>query len=323
MKALRYAQNGAPSDVISIVDVPLPEPAPGTVRIRLTRSPIHNHDLMTVSGHYGLRPPLPATAGSEMLGTVDALGDGVGHLALGGRVATIAVGAWAEAAVVPAQGCVPMPDGFPDDVACQLLAMPMSAVVLLDYLHVEAGAWILQNAAGGAVGRILMTLAQARGINIVNLVRSEGAASELTALGAKHVVVTGDDSWPSRVLEAAGGPVARVIDSVCDRTSVALLRLLGKGGEYLIFGALAGEAPRIDPGLFIFHELVLRGFWMTAWMARADDAARTSALRRVFELATLGELPLPVAGVYALGDYAAALTEAQRPGRAGKVLFRA
>ncbi len=322
MKALQYAQIGAPAEVLALVDAPLPEPGPGTVRLRLTRSPIHNHDIMTVSGHYGLKPPLPAIAGSEMLGTVDALGKGVTGLSLGQRVATIALGAWAEAAVVPANGCVPMPDAFPDDVACQLLAMPMSAVVLLDDLRVDEGAWIVQNAAGGAVGRILMKLAQARGINVVSLVRSESAAVELTALGAKHVVVTSDEAWPSRVRGIAGGPVARVIDSVCDRTSIPLMRLLGKGGEYVIFGALAAEAPRLDPGLFIFNELVLRGFWMTAWMARADDAARTSALRRVFELASSGGLPLPIADVYSLDDYPTALTEAQRPGRTGKVLFR-
>jgi NADPH:quinone reductase-like Zn-dependent oxidoreductase len=323
MKALQYARNGVPGDVVALVDVPVPEPGPGTVRLRLTRSPIHNHDLMTIGGHYGVKPPLPAIAGSEMLGTVDALGEGVTHLKVGARVATIAVGAWAEAVVVPANACVPMPDAFSDDVAAQLLAMPMSAVVLLDDLRVESGAWILQNAAGGAVGKILMKLAQARGVNVVNLVRSQAAAGELYALGAKHVVVTEGEDWPAKVREIAGGPVARIVDSVCDRTAIALQRLLGKRGEYVIFGALGAEAPRIDPSPFIFNELVLRGFWMTAWMAKADDAARMNVLRRVFELAAAGELPLPVAGVYPLDDYAAALAAAQRPGRAGKVLFRA
>jgi len=322
MKALQYARNGDPVEVVSPVDLPVPEPGPGTVRLRMVRSSIHNHDLMTIRGGYGVKPPLPAIGGSEMLGTVDALGEGVTHLAIGRRVATIAMGAWAELVVVPANGCVPMPDAFPDDVACQLLAMPMSALVLLDDLRVEPGAWILQNAAGGAVGKILMKLAQARGVNVVNLVRSQASAAELFALGARHVVVTDGEDWPHAVAEIAGGSVARVVDSVCDRTAVTLQRLLGKHGEYVIFGALGAEAPRFDPGVFIFNELVLRGFWMTAWMARADDAARMSALKRVFELAAAGELPLPVGGIYPLAECAAALAEAQRPGRTGKVLFR-
>ncbi|HEY8321148.1 MAG TPA: zinc-binding dehydrogenase [Candidatus Baltobacteraceae bacterium] len=322
MKALQYARTGDPAEVVGLVELPAPDPGPGTVRLRLVRSSIHNHDLMTIRGQYGVKPPLPAVAGSEMLGTVDALGEGVAHLAVGQRVATIAMGAWADLVVAPANACVPMPDALSDDVACQLLAMPMSALVLLDDLRVEPGAWIVQNAAGGAVGKILMKLAQARGVNVVNLVRSRASADELTALGAKHVVVTEGEDWPQQVGEIAGGGVDRVVDSVCDRTAVALQRLVGKRGEYVIFGALGGEAPRFDPGAFIFNELVLRGFWMTAWMARADDAARMSALERVFELALAGGLPLPVGGVYPLTGFAAALAEAQRPGRAGKVLFR-
>jgi len=323
MKALRYARNGDPLEVVALAEVPMPEPGPGTVRLRLVRSSIHNHDLSTIRGQYGVKPPLPAVAGSEMLGTVDALGAGVSHLSIGQRVATIAMGAWAELAIAPANACVPMPDALPDDVACQLLAMPMSALVLLDELRAGPGAWILQNAAGGAVGKIVMGLAQARGINVVNLVRSRASAAELIALGAKHVVVTDGEDWPLQVREIAGGSVDRVVDSVCDRTAVALQRLLGKHGEYVIFGALGAESPRFDPGVFIFNELVLRGFWMTAWMARADDAARMSALKRILELALAGELPLPVGGVYPLADFMAALAEAQRAGRAGKVLLRA
>jgi len=322
MKALQYARTGDPGEVVGLVELPPPEPGPGTVRLRSVRSPIHNHDLMTIRGQYGVKPPLPAIAGSEMLGIVDALGEGVAHVAVGQRVATVAMGAWAELVVAPANACVPVPDALSDDVACQLLAMPMSALVLLDDLRVEPGAWIAQNAAGGAVGKILMKLAQARGIQVINLVRSRASADELTALGAKHVVVTDGEDWPRAVGEIAGGGVDRVVDSVCDRTAVPLQRLLGKHGEYVIFGALGGEAPRFDPGVFIFNELVLRGFWMTAWMARADDAARMSALKRVFELAQAGELPLPVGGIYPLTEFAAALAEAQRPGRAGKVLFR-
>lgn len=322
MNALTYSRTGEPVEVLSIADVPPPSPPPGTVRIRMVRSPIHNHDLMTVRGLYGIKPALPAVAGSELLGIVDACGEGVTHLGQGQRVATITAGAWAELVLTPAKACVPIPDALSDEVACQLLAMPMSALVLLDELRVDPGAWIVQNAAAGAVGKILVRLAQARGVNVVNLVRSRASADELLAVGARHVVVGDDDAWPTRILEIAGGPVARVIDSVCDRTAVALQRLLAKHGEYVIFGALAAEGPRFDPGAFISNELVMRGFWMTAWTARASDAARMSALERIFALALADELPLPVAAVYPLADAAEALAKAQRPGRAGKVLFR-
>jgi NADPH2:quinone reductase len=320
--ALQYARFGEPADVIGPTEIPKPEPAVGTARLKLVRSPIHNHDLMIARGLYGVKPPLPAVAGSEMLGIVDALGDGVAHLKSGQRVATMATGAWAEYVIVPANGCIPIPDGLADDVACQLLAMPLSALVLLDELRVEPGAWIVQNAAGGAVGKTVLTIAQSRGINIINLVRRESAAVVLRALGAKHIVVTDDAGWPQRVREIAGEePIARVVDSVCDDTSLPLQRLLGKFGEYVIFGALGAAPLRLDPGTFIFNEIIARGFWMTAWMARATGEQRDAALGSVLALAGDGKLPLPVAGVHPLSEAKSAIEEAQRPGRLGKVLF--
>jgi NADPH2:quinone reductase len=323
MIALQFARFGEPTDVPEPVEIPAPEPAVAWASLKLVRSPIHNHDLSIVRGRYGVKPPLPAIAGSELLGTVERLGEGVSHLAIGQRIATtIAFGAWAEYVVVPASGCVPIPDALHDDVACQLLAMPLSALVLLDELRVEPGDWIVQNAAGGAVGKLVQSIAASRGVNVVNLVRRESAAEELRATGAAHVVATEHDDWAKRVAEFAGSArFARVIDSVCDDTAISLQRLLGKHGEYVIFGALGASALRLDPGAFIFNEIVTRGFWMTAWITRASAAQRETALKSVFELALGGNLPLHVAGVYPLRDGRAAVTAAERPGRQGKVLL--
>lgn len=323
MIALQFARFGEPVDVLDPVEVPAPEPTAGMVRLKLVRSPIHNHDLSIVRGQYGVRPALPAIGGSELLGTVEHLGDDVSHLAIGQRVATtISFGAWAEYAVAPAAGCVPIPDAINDDIACQLLAMPLSALVLLDELRVGPGDWIVQNAAGGAVGKLVQSIAASRGVNVVNLVRRESAAEELRATGAAHVVATEHDDWAKRVAEFAGSArFARVIDSVCDDTAISLQRLLGKHGEYVIFGALGASALRLDPGALIFNEIVTRGFWMTAWVTRASAAQRETALKSVFERALGGKLPLPVADVYRLGEAKAAVIAAERPGRAGKVLL--
>ncbi|PXA80044.1 alcohol dehydrogenase, partial [Caulobacter sp. D4A] len=68
---------GDPAEVLALADSPIPEPGPGKVRIRTLLSPIHNHDLWTVRGNYGYKPALPAIGGSEAVGVVDAVGDGV------------------------------------------------------------------------------------------------------------------------------------------------------------------------------------------------------------------------------------------------------
>src|SRR3546814_12851884 len=87
MRSAIHHQFGDPTNVLVVGDSPLPEPAPGEVRIRMQLAPIHNHDLLTVRGQYGYKPPLPALGGSAGLGVVDALGAGVDGLSVGPRVA--------------------------------------------------------------------------------------------------------------------------------------------------------------------------------------------------------------------------------------------
>jgi NADPH:quinone reductase-like Zn-dependent oxidoreductase len=285
------------------------------------RSPIHNHDLATIRGVYGYKPELPEIAGTEVSGVVDALGDGVSSPAVGTRVAALVRGAWAQYATVLAATCVPVPDVVTDDVAAQLLAMPLSAIVLLQSLRVNPGDWIVQNAASGAVGRILMRLAQAQEINVINLVRRADAASELRSFGARHVVVTGDDGWQERVRKLVPGGAARVVDSVAGPQTMELQRLLARGGELVIFGGLSGQAIKLDPSLMISHEIVVRGFWMTSWMTRASNDERVAAVGAVMAGVLSGDLPLPVGGVYPLAGCREALTAAETPGRAGKILF--
>jgi NADPH:quinone reductase-like Zn-dependent oxidoreductase len=322
MQALTHSTFGEPAAVISLTDVPKPEPGPGEVRLRMLRSPIHNHDLATIRGVYGYKPKLPATGGTEMIGVVDACGEGVSAPAVGTRVAYLSRWGWAEYALATASQCVPLPDSISDDMGAQLLAMPVSAVVLLDELHVQPGAWIAQNAAGGAVGKLLMALAQEAGVNIVNLVRRASAADELRAHGAKHVVVTEEEGWQAKVRALTDGAgFTRIVDSVAGPGTVDLQRLLAQFGEIVIFGGLSGAAIKLDPSLMISLECSVRGFWITTWMQRASAEQRVSAVQRVFGLAMKGALPLPVAAVYPLSKAAEALAAAEKPGRPGKVLF--
>ena len=111
MRALVQPQFGDPSDVLSVQEVPDPQPGPGQALVRVLLSPIHNHDLWTVRGSYGFKPEMPARAGTEAVGVVEALGEGVEGLTVGQRVATGgSFGAWAELIVAPAAGLIPVPD---------------------------------------------------------------------------------------------------------------------------------------------------------------------------------------------------------------------
>src|SRR6266480_301952 len=99
MKALVFERFGEPSEVLQLREVPLPEPGPGEVRVRMIASPVNPSDLLVVRGLYGVLPKLPATPGFEGVGVVDKAGPGLlGRLAQGKRVTVINGdgGNWAE-----------------------------------------------------------------------------------------------------------------------------------------------------------------------------------------------------------------------------------
>ncbi|WP_434318748.1 alcohol dehydrogenase catalytic domain-containing protein [Leifsonia sp. P73] len=140
MRAIVQDEFGDPARVLKVEERPLPEPGAGQVRVRTVLSPIHNHDLWTIRGTYGFKPALPAGSGTEAVGVVDAVGEGVTALTVGQRVVTGGTfGVWAEAFVASAGALVPVPDGLSDEDASQLVAMPFSALSLLDYLDVKPG----------------------------------------------------------------------------------------------------------------------------------------------------------------------------------------
>src|SRR3569623_2653109 len=131
MKSVVFDEFGSPGMVRRGEERPIPEPGPGQVRVRMLLSPLHNHDLMIVTGHYGYKPPLPHVPGTEALGIVDRLGEGVSNLKVGQRVTGGASAAWADYYHATAQSLAPLPDGIDDGTACQLVSMPVSVIRLL------------------------------------------------------------------------------------------------------------------------------------------------------------------------------------------------
>ncbi len=178
-------------------------------------SPIHNHDLMTIAGQYGFKPSLPAVPGTEAVGVVEALGDGVTHLKVGQRVAGGAEGTWAEYYLAPAARVVPVPDSVDDETACQLVSMPLSAKMLLETLDVGAGDWIALNAANGAVGKLVSQYGAEKGVRVLGLVRRAAAVDEMKALGFADVVATEAEGWQDQAKAITGGaPIVRGIESL-------------------------------------------------------------------------------------------------------------
>ena len=324
MRALLQPQFGDPAEVLSVEEVPDPEPGPGQVLVRVLLSPIHNHDLWTVRGSYGFKPEMPARAGTEAVGVVEALGEGVEHLTVGQRVATGgSFGAWAELIVAPAAGLIPVPDEMPDEAAAQLVSMPFSAIALVDFLDLSEGDWIVQNAANGAVGRLVAQLAAPRGINVLGLVRRADGVAELREQGIERIVATDDDGWRDRVREIVGdAPVVAGVDSVGGSAAGDVVSLLAEDGVLVVFGAMASPTLEISSGDVIFKQVVVKGFWGSKVFPAMDRQKRAALMGELVSGIASGALTLPVEQVYGLDEIADAAGASAEPGRRGKILLR-
>ncbi|MEI2386352.1 zinc-binding dehydrogenase [Breoghania sp. JC706] len=314
---------GEPSKVLKVEERPLPEPGAGEIRVKTGLAAIHNHDLLTVAGTYGYKPPLPALAGSEAMGTVDAVGEGVTGFKIGQRVAASGRGTWAQFYIARAAGAVPLPDTIPDETAAQLIAMPMSAMFLLDFVHARPGDWIVQNAATGAVAKVLAKVAAKRGVNVVNLVRRDEAVAELAALGIGNAVSTASEDWKRQVADIAGGaPIHAAIDGVAGPDAADLCAICAPGATVVSFGLMSGKPMEIPPAQLIFRDITVRGFWLAKLLPEAPKEKVAGLIGELMGLIASGDVTLQVDGIYDLADIAKAAEAAGKGKRGGKVLVR-
>jgi NADPH:quinone reductase-like Zn-dependent oxidoreductase len=323
MRAVTFESFGNPADVLTLGERPLPEPGAGQVRVRMRMAPIHNHDLAIIRGVYGYKPPLPAVPGTEAVGTLDALGEGVTHLKVGQRVMMAGASAtWAECFLAPAAKLIPVPDAVPDSAACQLIAMPLSAMMLLEDLQMKAGDWMVQNTANGAVGKTVAMLAQARGIHVVNLVRRDAGVAELQALGIANGVSTEQPGWEARVKDiTGGGPILKAVDSIGGDAANQIMNVCAAGVTLVSFGAMSGKPLCIGADNLIFKQATVKGFWGSKRTETTPPADLMHMIGELIRLAATGELKLPIDASYDLADAAKAAAASAVPGRAGKVVL--
>ena len=326
MRAVRFAEFGEPADVLTTEALPSPEPEEGEVLLRMRARPVNPSDLSMLRGRYGQLPPLPATPGLEGVGEVEALGAGVDSVAAGQRVVPLGAspGTWAERMVVPAARLVPVPEGVSDDAAAQLVVNPLSAwVLLVDELDVQPGEWLLQNAAGSTLGRIVLQLARARGFHTINVVRRAEQGEELLALGADEVIATDRDDLGERVREITGGEgVAKAIDAVGGELAGRMAAALAPRGTLITYGRLSGEASApLDTRIQIFAGTTVRGFWLVRWFQEVPPAHVEQTIATVLGLMAEGVVDPPVEARYDLADVREAVAHSERPGRTGKVLL--
>ena len=327
MKAIVFDRFGPPEEVLHVRDIPEPKPGPGEVKVRMIASPINPSDLLYIAGQYGLKPPtFPATPGFEGVGTVVESGGGlIGWLRKGKRVAVLndRDGNWGEFTVASAKQVIPIPDEIPDEQAASFFVNPATAVILTRRVFTIApGEWLLQSAAGSALGKMIIALAKLDGVRTINVVRRPEQLDELKKLRADEVILE-KDGIEEQVRKITGGAgVKFALDPVGGSTGTEVIRCLADGGTCRLYGLLSGESVSVDPRSLITGSKTIQGFWLADFMKALGLVAKLSLIGEIRTLMKAGVLKTEAGIAFPLDRIADAVRKAVAPGKSGKVLLK-
>lgn len=323
MKRAVYEVRGpVAQDVINAVETPTPAPTTGQALIEVLAAPINPSDVLTLTGEYGMLPPLPAVGGNEGVGRVVELGPDTAGPAVGTTVLLpVGCGSWATHVIADARRLLPLPAGADPQQLSMLTVNPPTALLMLrEFVDLQPGEWVIQNAANSAVGGYLIQLARARGLRCANVVRRETAVADVQTLQPDAVLVDGDDLH-KRVAEVTAGAKIRLgIDAVGGMATERLARCLAEGGQLVNYGALSGEACMVSPRTFIFRDITLRGFWLAKWFRTAAAAEQIALMSELAGLIASGTLHARVQATFGVSEIKQAVALAAQGERSGKVL---
>ena len=306
MRAVVFHSPGGP-EVLSVIDVPVPEPAEGQVRIEVLAAPVFSADVAARSGAFGsMLPPRPYyTLGWDMAGTVDKLGSGVVNFAVGDSVIGMSspmhapAGTQAEYLVLNASELALSPTGLSLVAASTIPANGLTAVQALDALGLAGGDTLAILGAAGAVGGYAAELAHQRGIRVLG-VGSTGDAGFITRVGAEFVPRSDD------VVEAIRRRVPQGVDGLLDAAGVgsAAMGAVRDGGVFAALLPPATPAPERD-------------IRVVRVMLHSDGPQ----LRELASLAERGRLTTRVARTYGFDEAAQAHAAFAMGGMRGRLIL--
>lgn len=236
-KRVVVSQFGGP-DVLKVEEESeLPQPGAGEVRVKVLATSAAFTDTMVRKGIYpGLKEKTPFTPGYDMVGVVDALGEGVKTVRIGQRVADLTVtGAYTEYLCVAQERLVPVPDELDPAEAVSLVLTYVTAYQMLHRsARVQRGQRILVHGAGGAVGSALLQLGKLLELDMYGTA-SESKHGLVTSLGATHIDYRKED-FVGRVLSMTGNGVDAAFDAIGGEHFRRSFKTLSKGGRLVAYG---------------------------------------------------------------------------------------
>jgi NADPH2:quinone reductase len=320
MQAIQIQETGGP-EALRLVDLPIPQPGPGQVLLRIEATGLNFIEIYFRKGVY--KASMPMTPGSEAAGTVEELGPGVTGFAAGDAVASVAVlGSYAEYALASAAQLVKVPAGVTPEKAAAAMLQGMTAHYLThSTFPLKAGDTALVHAAAGGVGLLLTQMAVQLGARVIATVSTPAKAELAHEAGASDVILYTEQDFEAEVKRLTGGKGVDVVyDSVGKTTFDKSLNCLRPRGLLALFGASSGPVPPFDliqlnskGSLFVTRP--------TLWHYIATRAELEWRSGDVLGWAASGALKLRTEYIYPLAQAAQAQIDMESRKTTGKILL--
>jgi NADPH:quinone reductase len=296
MRLIQFREPGPPN-VLQCLDVPIPEPKPDEVLVRAHAIGVGIPDLLIRAGTYSWMPPLPATPGTELSGTITKVGRDVRSRTPGQRVYASARerphrgGHYAEYVATPAEATFVLPDSVDLDAAAALANYQVAYHIFNDAVRPRPGQSPLIYAAAGGMGNALIDLAKAAGLTVIGVVSSDEKARFARDLGADHTINRKREMIGERVSEIThGSGVDIIIDPVAGPSIPDNIAMLAPCGTLVLYGALGGKAQLdLQPTLRASkNSPAVRQFSIHTWDNLVEE--RRAGMRNVIETLAAGKL---------------------------------
>jgi NADPH2:quinone reductase len=320
MKAIQIHETGGP-EVLQLAELPIPEPGPGQVLIRVEATGVNFIEIYFRKGVY--KASLPLVPGSEAAGTVEELGPGVTGFSAGDVVASVGVlGSYAEYALVAAAQLVKVPASLTMEQAAAAMLQGMTAHYLSHSTYpLKAGETALVHAGAGGVGLLLTQMAVRIGARVIATVSTEEKAELAREAGASDVILYTEKEFEPEVKRLTGGKGVDVVyDSVGKTTFESSLNCLRPRGLLALFGASSGPVPPFDliqlsgkGSLFLTRP--------TLWHYVASRAELEWRAGDVLGWAANGQLKLRMEHLYPLAEAGRAQSDLEGRKTTGKILL--
>jgi NADPH2:quinone reductase len=321
MRAWRIEQI---TDAGELVEREIAVPRPDTEQylVRVEASGVAFGDTLMVRGKYQVKPPLPFTPGSEVVGII--VGGEGGPLPVGTRIASSSrQGGFAAYALVPRALAVEIPERLAAGAALALRSnFPTSLYALREVARLRAGETLLVHAGAGGVGSAAVSLGKRAGARVIATAGGGDKLEACRAVGADDAIDYRDGTWVDAVKRLVPGGVDVVYDPVGGDIGTHSLRCLAYGARYLVIGFTSGTLTLLPANRLLLHNATAHGV-LWGEVRKRDPALAARLTHEIYEAHASGELPLLPGCGYPFGQAREALTALEGRRSTGKLWLEA